>query len=262
MSVRYDFAGSVALVTGGSAGMGRATAIAFAAAGAKVVIADVNEDAGAEAVHAIAAGGGDAIFVSADVSNSGSVQMIVARTVEHFGRLDIAFNNAGITCPPARIHEIEEDAWDRVIAVNQRSVFLCMKYEIRQMLAQGGGVIVNTSSTGPFDPVPYMAPYTAAKSAVVALSRTAAIEYARHGIRVNALVPGTIMTPMMADSFVNGAPGMRELMENYSPMFRMGEPEEIADAVLWLCSSGSTYVNGTSFVVDGGHLAGTHGTKD
>jgi NAD(P)-dependent dehydrogenase (short-subunit alcohol dehydrogenase family) len=260
MKVRYDFTGSVALVTGGATGMGRATAVAFAAAGAAVMIADLNEVAGAEVIGTITAGGGTAKFARTDVSDSASVQNAVARTVDGFGRLDIAFNNAGITCPPAMIHEIEEDAWEHVIAVNQRSVFLCMKYEIRQMLAQGGGVIVNTASTGPFDPVPYMAPYTAAKSAVVALSRTAAVEYAHRGIRVNALVPGTVMTPMMAQSFETGAPGMRQLMENYSPMRRMGEPEEVADAVLWLSSTASSYVTGTSFVIDGGHLAGTHGS--
>jgi NAD(P)-dependent dehydrogenase (short-subunit alcohol dehydrogenase family) len=260
MRVSYDFTESVVLVTGGGMGIGRATAVAFATAGAKVVIADLDSEAAAETICAIKAKGGDAIFVHTDVSDSRSVQGVVARTVESFGRLDIAFNNAGITCPPARIHEIDEDAWEHVIAVDQRSVFLCMKYEIRQILTQGGGVIVNTASTAPFDPVPYMAPYTAAKSAVVALSRTAAVEYAHDGIRVNALVPGTIMTPMMADSFESGPPGMRQLMENYSPMRRMGEPEEIASAILWLCSDASSYITGTSFVVDGGHLSGTHGS--
>jgi glucose 1-dehydrogenase len=258
MPVRYDFTGSVALVTGGGKGMGRATAIAFASAGAKVVVAEIDEAAGKETVAVIERAGGDAIFVAADVADSASVKAMVARTVEHYGKLDIAFNNAAIVCLPIKIDQIDEADWDRVIAVDQRSVFLCLKYEITQMLKQGtGGAIVSTASTNAIDPTPYLAPYNAAKAAVLSLSRTAALEYATQGIRVNALVPGSIMTPMLANAFAEGPPNMEAHMRNYSAMKRIGDPEEIAQVVLFLCSDAASYVHGIDMVVDGGHLAGT-----
>jgi glucose 1-dehydrogenase len=258
MRVQYDYAGSVVLITGGGSGMGRATALAFSQAGAKVVVVDWNETDGQDVAASITAMGGEALFLKADVSDSESVQNMVTQTVSHFGKLDIAFNNAAIFCKPQKIHEIDDATWHRMIGVDQTSVFLCLKYELQQMLKQGtGGVIVNTASTNALDPSPYAAPYNAAKSAVIALGRTAAIEYAADGIRVNTLVPGTVMTSMMIASFQDGPPNVEENLKSYSPMRRMADPAEIALPVLWLCSDAASYVTGTQIVVDGGHLAGS-----
>ncbi|RYE58997.1 MAG: glucose 1-dehydrogenase [Rhizobiaceae bacterium] len=258
MPVKYDYSGSVVLATGAGSGMGRATALAFARAGAKVVVVDWNEADGQETAESIGAMGGEALFLKADVSDSEAVQDFVAQTVSRFGKLDIAFNNAAIFCDPKKIHETDDEAWHRVVAVDQTSVFLCLKHQVRQMLKQGtGGVIVNTASTNALDPSPLAAPYNAAKAAVIALGRTAALEYAEDGIRVNTLVPGSIMTKMMADAFKVGPPSLEKNLRNYSAMRRIGDPDEIAMPVLWLCSDAATYVTGTEMIVDGGHMAGT-----
>lgn len=247
-----DYTGKVVLITGAASGIGRATALAFAEQGARLVIGDVGEGA-RDTVEQIKAMGSEAIFVHADVSNSASVQALVNAAVDTYGRIDAAFNNAGILPPTADFADMKEEDFDRIISVDLKGVFLCIKYEIQAMLKTGGGAIVNTASVAGVIADPGMAPYAAAKHGVVGLTKAAALDYARRGIRVNAIAPGLIRTPMterwLADPQITQA-----LMAN-SPMGRAAEPEEMAGVVLFLCSPAASFVNGAVWLADGGMTA-------
>jgi len=246
--------GKVALVTGGSSGIGRATALAFAHEGAKVVVADVLVDGGEETVQLVKAAGGDAIFVKADMAKPADIEAMVQKAVSTYGRLDCAHNNAGIEGATGKTADYKEPDWDRVIQINLTGVWLCMKYEIPQMLKQGGGAIVNTASDAGLLGVQQMPAYVASKHGVVGLTKTAALEYAKSGIRVNAVCPGVIKTPMV-DRITSQRPGRIERMAAAEPVGRMGKPEEIAAAVVWLCSDAASFVTGLPMPVDGGIAA-------
>lgn len=259
------FQDKVALVTGGSSGIGRATALAFAREGAKVVIAARGVERGNDALREIQAAGGTALFVPADVSRADDVRKLIQETVSAFGRLDCAFNNAASLQEPFAVTaDFTEEQFDRSIALNLKSVWLSMQHEIRQMLAQHppGGVIVNTSSINGLGGVPQAAIYAAAKAGILGLTKSAALEYARQGIRVNALVAGGFQTPMLEDVFQRvsgGDPDVKQsIVKRYEDMValgRIGRPEEAAEAVLWLCSPTASYVTGHSMIVDGGWTA-------
>ena len=244
----------VALVTGGSSGIGRATALLFASKGAKVVVADVQVSGGQETVDMIKEAGGDAIFVKTDVSKSNDVKALINQTVEHYGRLDCAFNNAGINGRPAPIVDQEEETWDRVININLKGVWLCMKYEVVQMLKQGGGTIVNTASVAGLIGFRNTTPYVASKHGIVGLTKTVALEYAQANIRVNAVCPGVIHTPMV-DRFTGGSPQALARVAALEPVGRMGKPEEVAEVVVWLSSDAASFVTGHAMAVDGGLVA-------
>ena len=246
--------GKVALVTGGASGIGRATALTFAREGAKLVIADMNEDGGQQTVHRITEQGGEAIFVRTDVSQAVEVQALISQAVATYGRLDCAHNNAGISGGGrALTAEYPEETWHQVIAVNLTGVWFCMKYEIPQMLQQGGGVIVNTASVAGLIGGRGIAAYAASKHGVVGLTKTAALEYAQQRIRVNCVCPGVIHTPMTARGLHN--PARRARIMASEPMGRVGTPEEIAAAVVWLCSDAASFVTGHTMTVDGGFVA-------
>lgn len=247
--------GKVALITGAGSGIGRATAKIFAREGARVVLADVIEDAGLQTLAMIGDSGRDAVFVRADVSNPSDVDAAVAKAVATYGRLDCAFNNAGIEGKGGLTHECTEENWNRVIAINLTGVWLCMKAEIAQLLKQGsGGAIVNTSSGAGLAGVRGMPAYVAAKHGVAGLTRAAAIEYGRQKIRVNAVCPGPIRTPMM-DRLLGKRPEAEERFARGGPLKRLGEPEEIGETVAWLCSDRASYVTGLPMPVDGGFMA-------
>jgi len=246
--------GKVALVTGAGSGIGLATAKAFQQAGASVVLADRHEDAVRGASGELIAGGGKALAVRCDVTNDRQVASMIDQTVSTFGRLDAAFNNAGGMQRRVDTADITDDEWDRVMAINLRGVWSCMKYELRQMLRNGGGAIVNCSSLGGVVGNPGLAAYHAAKHGVIGLTRTAALEYATRGIRINAVCPGSIDTPM-AQSLTGGDPKVLAELVKDEPIGRLGQPEEIAAAVLWLCSPGASYVVGHPLLVDGGYTA-------
>ncbi len=246
--------GKVALVTGAGSGIGRATALAFARDGAKVVAADIVVEGGEETASLIREAGGEATFVKADVSQAADVEALVARVVSTYGRLDCAHNNAGIEGMMASTADQTEAMWDRVIAVNLTGVWLCMKYEIPQMLKQGGGAIVNTASGAGLIGVPTMPAYVASKHGVVGLTKTAALEYAKSGIRVNAVCPGIIQTPMV-ERLVTEQPQLGEALVAAEPIGRTGQPEEIAEAVVWMCSEAASFVTGHAMSVDGGYVA-------
>jgi glucose 1-dehydrogenase len=250
-----DFAGKVALVTGAAGGMGRATAQAFAAAGAKVVAADIAADEGEQTAKLIRGNGGEAVFVRTDVSDAADVEAAVATAVNEYGGLDCAANMAAIETETTFLADCEEATFDRLVAVNLRSIFLCLKYEIRAMLQRGGGSIVNIASTNSFRPLPKQAVYTATKHGVIGLTKTAAIEYAGKGIRVNAVAPGAIDTPMLRGAIAARGSDEAEVISRLSLVGRFGDPTEIANAVLWLCSDRSTYTVGHTLAVDGGYLA-------
>ena len=250
-----DFAGKVALVTGAAGGMGRATAQAFAAAGAKVVAADIAADEGEQTAKLICGNGGEAVFVRTDVSDAADVEAAVATAVNEYGGLDCAANMAAIETETTFLADCEEATFDRLVAVNLRSIFLCLKYEIRAMLQRGGGSIVNIASTNSFRPLPKQAVYTATKHGVIGLTKTAAIEYAGKGIRVNAVAPGAIDTPMLRGAIAARGSDEAEVISRLSLIGRFGDPTEIANAVLWLCSDRSTYTVGHTLAVDGGYLA-------
>jgi NAD(P)-dependent dehydrogenase (short-subunit alcohol dehydrogenase family) len=246
--------GRVAVVTGAAAGIGRATAVAFALEGARVVVSDVNDMGGRETERLIGEAGGEAIYVRADVSRQLDVEALIARSVKEFGRLDFAFNNAGIEGESNSTTECSEENWDRVMAINLKGVWLCMKYEVEQMLKQGGGAIVNCSSIAGLIGFQGIPAYTASKHGLLGLTKTAALEYAARGIRVNAICPGVIRTAMI-DRFTGGSKEAEEQLVSREPIGRMGTPEEIASAVLWLCSDGAGFVTGHPLVVDGGWVA-------
>ncbi len=252
--------GKVALVTGGASGIGRATALTFAREGAKLIIADMNEDGGQQTVHMITENDGEAIFVQVDVTQTTEVDAMISKAVETYGRLDCAHNNAGISSTGVAggqrtlTADYPEERWHQVIAINLTGVWLCMKYEIQQMLQQGGGAIVNTASVAGLVGLPYTsAAYVASKHGVVGLTKTAALEYAKSGIRVNCVCPGYIETPMTAASMSD--PEQLERIIASEPIGRVGTPEEIAEAVVWLCSDASSFVTGHAMAVDGGFVA-------
>jgi len=248
------FKGKVALVTGAGAGIGRAAVLAFAKAGASVMVADIDESAGRETVALVNSEGGQARFVKVDVVRSTEVRQMVEQTVAAFGRLDCAFNNAGIEEENSRLDECDESTFDRIMDVNVKGVWQCMKHELPQMLSQGGGAIVNTASVAGLVAASRMPVYSASKHAVLGLTKSAAVGYARNGIRVNAVCPGVIRTAMYerAASMRGLQPGQ---VEQLHPIGRLGEAAEVAAVVLWLCSDAASYVTGHAHTVDGGFTA-------
>ncbi|HEY8328602.1 MAG TPA: glucose 1-dehydrogenase [Rhodanobacter sp.] len=250
--LELDFEGRTVLITGAATGIGRATALAFAAAGAAILIGDVDARA-EETVRDIVAGGGKAVFQKTDVSDSAQVKALVARAVSEFGSLDVAFNNAGLLPPTAPLAEQTEEDWARIMSVDVTGVFLCLKHELAQMSKAGRGVIVNTASVAGLRADPGMAPYVAAKHAVVGLTKAAAIDYAAAGIRVNAIAPGLVRTPM-TDRWLND-PEMREKVLADSPIRRAAEPEDIAGLVLFLASDLANIITGAVYPIDGARTA-------
>jgi NAD(P)-dependent dehydrogenase (short-subunit alcohol dehydrogenase family) len=249
-----QFEGKVALVTGGASGIGRATALAFAREGARVMIDDINIDGGEDTVRMIKEAGGEAVFVKADGRKATEVEALIRKVVEVYGRLDCAHNNAGITGERAYTSDCTEENWDDVVNTDLKGVWLCMKYEIPQMLKQGGGAIVNTSSMRGLTGNQGRIAYAASKHGVVGITRTAALEYATAGIRVNAVCPGVILTPLNKDR-ISGDPEFEARLIGITPLRRMGTAEEIAETVVWLCSERASFVTGHAMSVDGGATA-------
>jgi NAD(P)-dependent dehydrogenase (short-subunit alcohol dehydrogenase family) len=249
------FAGKVAFVTGAANGIGRAAALAFAREGASVVVADVSEQGNQETARLVEQAGGRALAVRCDVSRAEDVKAALDRTIEVFGQLDYAFNNAGVEQPITAAADLTEEQWDRVVGIDLRGVFLCMRHQIPLLLKQGGGAIVNTSSGAGIKGFAGQAAYCAAKFGVVGLTKAAALDYAKANIRINAVCPGIIDTPMM-DRFSGGTPAGRQRVIDQEPVGRMGRPEEIASAVMWLCSDDAAFTVGHALVVDGGQTVG------
>ena len=246
--------GKVALVTGGASGIGRATALVFAREGAKVVVSDIVIAGGEETVALIKAAGGEAQFMKADVAKPAEVEALIAKMVAAYGRVDCAFNNAGIEGTMTSTLECTEENFDRTIAINLKGVWLCMKAEIAQMLKQGSGAIVNTASVAGLVGFQGLSAYVASKHGVVGLTKTAALEYAKSGIRINAVCPGVIQTPMVERLF-QSSPQAGEAIAAMEPVGRLGKPEEIAEAAVWLCSDAASFVTGLPMAVDGGLIA-------
>ncbi|MCX7282688.1 MAG: SDR family oxidoreductase [Novosphingobium sp.] len=247
--------GKVAVVTGAGMGMGAATARIFAGYGARVVVSDINVQAGLETVEAIRAAGGEAQFLACDVSNDEQVRQLIEGTVAAFGRLDCAVNNAAITPDTLPIAEADMDVWDRVIRVDLRAVMVCMKYQIRQFIAQGeGGAIVNVGSVSSVRPQPGNSAYVAAKHGVIGLTKTGSLEYAGQGIRVNAVLPGAIDTPMLRGALDSSGFTEAEFAPALSLFNRFGRPEEVAEASAWLCSDAASYITGHSLAAEAGYL--------
>ena len=246
--------GKVVLITGAGSGIGRASALTFAREGAKVMVADLIVEGGEETVQLVKNADGEASFVKVDVSNAADVEAMVNKVVEVYGRIDCAHNNAGIEGQLASTDEYAEEMFDKVIAINLTGVWLCMKYEILHMLKQGSGAIVNTASGAGLVGTAGMSAYVASKHGVVGLSKTAALEYAKSGIRVNAVCPGLIQTPMV-ERLTNAQPQLGEALIAAEPIGRTGRPEEIAESVVWLCSDAASFVTGHAMSVDGGYVA-------
>jgi NAD(P)-dependent dehydrogenase (short-subunit alcohol dehydrogenase family) len=253
-TANLSFDGKVALVTGAAGGIGRAAALAFGRAGASVVVADLSAEGGQQTADLIREAGGKALFVKANVAIASEVDAMVAAGVAQFGRIDCAFNNAGIEEEHLPLGESDEAAFDRIMAVNVKGVWLCMKYQIRQMLKQGGGAIVNTASVAGLVGAPTQPIYAASKHAVVGLTKTAAVEYGRAGIRVNSVCPGVINTLMLTRA-LEREPEREKRMRKIHPIGRFGEADEIANAALWLCSDQASFVTGHQLAVDGGLTA-------
>jgi NAD(P)-dependent dehydrogenase (short-subunit alcohol dehydrogenase family) len=251
----YDMTGKVALVTGGAQGMGRAIAYAFADAGCSVVVADISVAGGEETVTTIRNSGGAASFQSCDVADATQVEQLVSFAVSTYGRIDYAVNAAAIEGESVPLAELDDDLFDRLQAVNVRSVYLCMKHEINAMLVTGGGAIVNIASTNSFRPQPHQAAYTTSKHAVLGLTKSAAIDYAPKGIRINAIVPGSIDTPMLRNAMARRGRDEKDVISRLSLLGRFGRPDEIAAAALWLCSDASSFTVGHALAVDAGYLA-------
>lgn len=254
MSESNMLSGKVALVTGGTSGIGEASALLYAKAGAKVVITGRNADRGNSVVTEIKKANGDAAFFQGDVTNEEDIKRMMAFTLEKFGRLDCAFNNAGISGPIKRLADLELSEWLTVQNTNLTSVWLCMKYQILQMAKQGGGVIVNHASLAGLQGMPYVPAYSAAKHGVIGLTKTAALEYVAEGVRVNAICPGSIDTPLLRASVPAGTDD--SVLYATIPMQRLGLSLEIAELVLWLSSPKSTFVTGQAIAIDGGESAG------
>lgn len=244
----------VALITGGSSGIGAAAARLFAAEGAKVVVADVNSEGGEDVAEAIRKAGGDANFVRADVSRAEDVEAMVARTVALYGRLDCAYNNAGILGEIVPLVDQSEAVWDQTLATNLKGTWLCMKFEVMQMLKQGGGAIVNTTATSAIKGSPNRSAYSASKAGVIAITKSAAIEHAELGLRINVICPSHTRSPMLQQIF-ELRPELEATFIASAPMARIAAPEEVAEGALWLCSDASSFVTGHVLAVEGGYLA-------
>lgn len=244
----------VALVTGGTTGIGRATVIAFGAAGAKVVFSGRRDAEGEKTAKLIRETGAECLYVHSDASKEEDIKALVQKTVATYGRLDCAFNNAGVESPGKPLHEQSIKHFDNLMAINVRGLFLCMKYEIQQMMTQGSGVIINNSSVSGLVAFAGTSPYVASKHAVMGLTRTAALDYAKQGIRINAVNPGLIVTEMM-DRFSHKNPALEQQLAEIVPTGRMGQPGEIAATVVFLCSDAASYITGQSLVIDGGYTA-------
>ena len=249
-----DFTGKVAFVTGAGSGIGRATALAFARAGANVSVADVAEQSNADTAKAVEALGVRSLALRCDVGTDDDIKRALAATVDAFGRLDLAFNNAGIEQPVKATADLTEEEWDRLVAINLRGVFLCMKHQIPLMLRHGGGAIVNTSSGAGVKGFKGQAAYAATKHGVIGLTKSAALDYADRGVRINAICPGIVDTEMM-DRFTEGTDAGRARVIEQEPIGRMGRPDEIASAVLWMCSDAAGFLVGHALVMDGGQTA-------
>jgi NAD(P)-dependent dehydrogenase (short-subunit alcohol dehydrogenase family) len=250
------FDGKVALVTGGGSGIGRASALAFARLGARVAVCDINSGGGQDTVRQIESAVGEARFFKADVSDEQQVEALIGGCVEAFGRLDYAHNNAGIAEESAPLHAADRASFDRVLAVNVVGVWLCLKYEARLMLRQGSGAIVNTASLAGLIGFPNHVAYATSKHAVIGITRTAALEYAQAGIRVNAVCPAFVDTPMVAALVAAGGPSTSlERLAHMQPMGRIGTVEEVAEAVVWLCSDAAAFITGVALPIDGGTTA-------
>jgi NAD(P)-dependent dehydrogenase (short-subunit alcohol dehydrogenase family) len=252
------FSGRVALVTGGASGIGKVTAQAFAREGARVIVStDANIKGGEGTVKLIKEAGGEATFIKCDVSKAVEVEAMIDKCVQIYGRLDYAFNNAGIgpdgkRVPLVPIVDCPEEVWDRTIGINLKGAFLCMKYEMKQMFKQKYGVIVNTSSVGALKPVPGFCAYIASKSGLIGLTKAAALECAAAGIRVNTILPGPTARTLLMDNLTGAQPEVQEQMMGMIPMKRLAQPEDMAEAVMWLCSDAASFITGHVMPVDGG----------
>ncbi|MBU1053397.1 MAG: SDR family oxidoreductase [Proteobacteria bacterium] len=245
------FQNKVALITGGAMGIGQATALAFAREQAKILVADIMVKGGEDTVRMIKEAGGDAYFIKTDISQRSDIEEMVRETIGIYDRIDYAFNNVGVGVNLALTADFAEENWDHVMNINLKGIWLCMKYEIPIMLKQGGGVIVNMSSASGLHGTPYQCAYSASKHGVLGLTKTTALEYAKFGIRVNAVCPGPILTPG-TEGYFNRDPEAKAKLNATTPMGRIGLPQEIAETVLWLCSGGASYITGQSIAIDGG----------